>query len=190
MKPFLRGFVDELTKVSQPSMPGLPPTPTAGGVVRPPSTANGSERPMAARAPGALGPGTDALRAIPTQRMESPGASRQQMWRPSPGYKPNPASDPKPPAPAPAKGKGRAAPSTAQPAWESSPQMHQRQNQEAAYNRTPRMGSLVQPMAAGSGGYHLRPGQAPTPAPAAARSAQVARPATVRDLSGAVGSKI
>jgi len=121
--PFLRGFADELIKVAQTDW---------SSVTRPPSTATGTER--APRPSNMLGPSNAMLRAIPKQRMESPAAPAQQTWRPSPGYRPNPASDPKPAPIKPRKG-GVSRPSNAQPAWETSQQMHARKAYEASYNR-------------------------------------------------------
>lgn len=74
------------------------------------------------------------LSAIPKQRMESPGGAPQQAWRPSPSYTPSSAGDPAPAAPTPKPGGAARAPVNAQPAWESSQQMHGRQNNEAAFN--------------------------------------------------------
>lgn len=168
MGPFLEGFVGELIKISQPSpidpYAAPAPTATAGGVVRPASTATGNER-APAPAQTNFKPGT-LLRAIPTQRMESPAGNRQAPWRPSPGYRPNPASDPKPAPAAPARtGRGATKPSNATPAWETAQQKETREQSEGAYNK--RLaggagGSSIKPKA--PGGYHLKPGQAPTPA--------------------------
>lgn len=42
----------------------------------------------------AIAPTGELLDAIPTQRLESPPIDEPDTWRPSPGYRPNPSSDP------------------------------------------------------------------------------------------------
>ncbi len=216
MRPFLRGFADELIKVSQPPMGG-----TIGGVRMNPQTATGGER--APKPTYGTAPGTDLSGAIGVQRMESPGGAKAAPWRPSPGYKPNPASDPKPAPMMPKPGGGVQRPSNATPAWENSGGMHSRENNEAAYNQgraggpmpsslqnAPGMGAAPRALssteksfvmgqrAPGGGGgapgsMQMKPGQASafrppaTPASAAA-GASTAANQMASGISGSVGT--
>lgn len=163
MRPFFKGFVDELIKVAQPNM--FAPLPTAGGASRPPAPANFS------------GPSGSMLGSMRQQKMESPAGDQQPSWRPSPGYRPNPMSDPKPAStPKPAGGGGRGRGADSGPAWETAPQQVQRQNRESAYNKALKSGGVpgaspnIKPLQ--PGGYQLKPGQAPTPAPKSAPTTQ------------------
>lgn len=148
MNYFLRGFTDELIKLGQP----------APGIIRPPSTATGTE-PRVPRPPNLMTAGRgDMLGAIPTQRMESPAKTTPQTWRPSPGYNPKPSSDPVTPPPA-RRGGGLPKPREVEPAWETAGQRRERRAGEAAYNagdkRAPQYGSF-QPMT--PGGYNKQIG--------------------------------
>jgi hypothetical protein len=141
MGPFLRGFTNELVKVAdvrtvikvaavgnwgQIAGAGAPT-----GVVRPPSTAPAGSS-FTPPQPNAIPAGGDMLSAIPTQKMESPGKTAPQTWRPSPGYSPSPAGDPTPPPAAPKP----AAParSNVQPPWETATTRIKRIGQEGQYN--------------------------------------------------------
>lgn len=122
----------------------------------------------------------ELLGAIPTQRMESPARAAQQTWRPSPGYNPTPASDPKPPAAKNTGGKkGRG---STEPAWETSGQRQQRRNDEASYNKSRGMNPQPKPASGtvqpGTGMYAMNtPG--PTKQNAIPQGAPVVQPRNV-----------
>lgn len=108
MRPFLRGFADELIKI-------------AGGdpwsdIPRPPSTATGNEQ--APKPANALPASNAALNAIPKQRMDWSPSAKKDTWQPSPGFrleqpKPQPAPAPKP------TGAVKAKPKNVDPAFEN-----------------------------------------------------------------------
>lgn len=157
MGPFLRGFANELIKVSdvgtwgQIAGAGKPPS----GVVRPPSTASGPN--FVPPPPNASPASSDMLSAIPTQKMESPASTAPQTFRPSPSYKPSSAGDPAAPkAPtAPAAGAPKR---TADVPWETAQGRLARLGREGEYNSSLAAGTNAPAQAVRSrgAGYRLK----------------------------------
>ncbi len=142
MDRFLASFADELIKVAAPwggASAAPPAAPKPMGVVRPPSTgAPGAPVPKPINSMGAAN-SRELLGAIPTQKMESPAKTTPQTWRPSPGYRPSTAGDPKPPVAKPPQGGGGRRGPGADPgvAWENAKQRKDRMTAEAVEKSKP-----------------------------------------------------
>jgi len=102
-------------------------------VVRPPST--GVPGAPAPKPPNAFGPTPTFNQAIPTQKLESPAKTQPQQWRPSPGFRPSTAGDPKPDPTKPAGGGKGGGPGTSDVPWETAPNRMKRIMSERAYNK-------------------------------------------------------
>jgi hypothetical protein len=90
----------------------------------------------ASKPPNAFGPTPTINQAIPTQKLESPAKAQPQQWRPSPGYRPSNAGDPKPDPTKPAGGRGRGrGPGTSDVPWETAQNRMKRIMSERAYNK-------------------------------------------------------